>query len=87
MSTSAPSKCEDIVLKKLYGKEENLKQLSVTIFKDLLNKIILLMHACKKLHSLRIKLNGNFDWIFLKGLKNLSLKILKLKSFTHSKFY
>ena len=40
----------------------------------------------KQLHSLRIKLNGNFDWIFLKGLKNLSLKILKLKSFTHSKF-
>ena len=66
MSTSAPSKCEDIVLKKLYGKEENLKQLSVTIFKDLLNKIILLMQTCKKLHSIRIKLNGNFYYIFLK---------------------
>ena len=53
--------------------------------RQFLNKIILLMHACKKLHSLRIKLNGNFDWIFLKGLKNLSLKILNLKSFTNSK--
>ena len=47
--------------KKLYGKEENLKHVSVTIFKDLLNKIILLMQTCKKLHSIRIKLNGNFD--------------------------